>query len=99
MRLRTVGPNGEIASESPGAEMLGGGDLWFFATPHGKLDVLAPPGLPGGYAALRERALELELSGLIIPTASREDLIAMKRGSGRPRDLGDVKYLEALEAA
>lgn len=95
---RLIGPNGEVASEPPPAEMLGGGDVWFFSTPHGKLDVIAPPGPPGSYVALRERALELELGGLVIPTASREDLIAMKRGSSRPRDLEDVRHLESLEA-
>lgn len=78
-----IGPNVEITSESPGAEMLGSGDLWFFVTPHGKLDLLAPPGPPGGYPALRERALELELGGLTIPTASREDLIAIGQSERR----------------
>jgi predicted nucleotidyltransferase len=40
------------------------------------------------------RAKRIDLSGLIIPVISIEDLIANKSASGRPRDLADVELLE-----
>ena len=59
-------------------------------TDAGGVDVhLAPPGAPT-YASLRERALVIELRGLRVPVASRDDLIRMKRASARPIDRGDV---------
>jgi predicted nucleotidyltransferase len=94
---RMMGPDGKIAKDPPSAGLLGGGSMWFFDTLHGKVDVVAPPGPPGGYPGLRERALELKVGDLIIPTASREDLLEMKRRAGRPQDLEDIKHLESLE--
>ncbi len=65
-------------------------------TPHGKLDVLAAPSGFPGYAALAERALRVEWAGATIKVASLEDLIAMKRAAGRPKDLIAVEELEAI---
>jgi len=53
----------------------------------------APPGA-APYAELRERALVIELD-VSVPVASRDDLIAMKRASGRPIDRGDIAALTA----
>lgn len=39
----------------------------------------------------------VKAGGLELPVISRADLIRMKRKSGRPQDLEDVKALEALE--
>jgi len=67
--------------------------LWQFATRHGALDVvLEAPGAPP-YSELRGRALEVELDELRIPVISLDDLIAMKRASGRPVDLDDLAAL------
>jgi hypothetical protein len=33
---------------------------------------------------------------MTVPIAHREDLLKMKRASGRPQDLVDVEFLEAL---
>jgi hypothetical protein len=62
-------------------------------TDAGGVDVhLSPPGAPA-YGELRRRALVIELDDLRVPVASRDDLIAMKRASGRPIDRGDVLAL------
>jgi hypothetical protein len=64
-----------------------------FDTAAGGVDVhLSPPGAPA-YPDLRARALVIELGDLQVPVASRDDLIAMKRVSGRPIDRGDVLAL------
>ena len=62
-------------------------------TDSGGVDVhLRPPGAPP-YADLRSRALNLELGDLRVLVAGRDDLIAMKRVSGRPIDRGDILAL------
>lgn len=67
-------------------------------TPLGPFDVLASPSGSPGYALLAERALPTELSeGLRFKVASLEDLIAMKRAAGRPKDLIAVEELEAIQ--
>jgi hypothetical protein len=56
----------------------------------GGVDVhLSPPGAPA-YEDLRRRALVIDLRGLRVAIAGLDDLIAMKRASGRPIDRGDV---------
>jgi hypothetical protein len=49
-----------------------------------------------GYEHLRERALEVPVNGVSIRVASMEDLLAMKRAAGRPKDLLAVEELEAI---
>lgn len=75
------------------ARMLPRATLWQFATAAGDIDVLhdAPGAAP--FESLRARALEVPLGDLRIPFAGRDDLISMKRASGRPVDLGDVAAL------
>ena len=61
-------------------------------TDAGGVDVhMAPPGA-AGYDELRARALELDL-GIVVAVAGRDDLISMKRASGRPIDRGDILAL------
>jgi len=62
-------------------------------TAAGDLDVVnsAIGGPP--YEDLRERAIEVEVRGTRIRVASLDDLIAMKRAAGRPRDLRDIADL------
>lgn len=66
-------------------------------TDAGAVDVhTAPPGADA-YLRLRERALEINLAAVRVAVAGRDDLIAMKRASGRPLDRGDVIALTQPE--
>ncbi len=79
------------------AAMLPRATLWQFATRDGAIDVLHDaPGAPP-YDELRSRALEIQLGGMKIAVAGRDDLINMKRASGRPVDLDDVAALTEPE--
>jgi hypothetical protein len=75
------------------ASMLPPATLWQFATSAGDVDVLHD--VPGAarFEDLRLRALEVVLGTAQIPFAGRDDMISMKRASGRPVDLGDVAAL------
>lgn len=65
----------------------------------GDLDLLnGAPGAPP-YADLRDRSIEVEVRGTPIRIASLDDLIAMKRAGGRPKDLRDIADLTGLEEA
>jgi hypothetical protein len=75
------------------AKTLPRATMWQFATRHGAIDVLHDaPGAPP-YDELRARALVLELGDLSVAVAGRDDLISMKRASGRRVDLEDIAAL------
>jgi hypothetical protein len=79
------------------AAMLPRATLWQFATPHGAIDVLHDaPGAPP-YDELRRRALEIRLGDIALAVAGRDDLISMKRASGRPVDFDDLAALTEAE--
>lgn len=59
-----------------------------------EVDVFADP--PIEYAELRSRADLVELGEVTVPVASLDDLIDMKRSTGRPQDLADVESLKRL---
>ena len=65
-------------------------------TEFGELDVLARPTGAPVYTTLRARAERHQLEGHPVLVASIEDLLAMKRAAGRPKDLADVAELEAI---
>jgi hypothetical protein len=79
------------------ARMLPRATLWQFATRHGNIDVLhdAPGAAP--FPQLRERALVIVPGEHPIPIAGRDDLIKMKRATGRPVDLNDIAALTEQE--
>jgi hypothetical protein len=64
------------------------------AAPDGGLDLLVEPDGAPGYPALRRRADQVDLDGIVVRVASVDDLIAMKRAAGRPQDLVDLESLE-----
>jgi hypothetical protein len=88
---RTLNPGSEAMAID--AAMLPRATLWQFATRHGAIDVIHDaPGAPP-YDELRARALEIELGEIRLAVASRDDLISMKRASGRSVDLEDLAAL------
>jgi hypothetical protein len=82
----------------PGAEerrALYQGRNMSLSTRLGEIDIVQRlPGVPG-YAQLAERAILVTPFGLPLKVASRADLIAMKRASGRAIDLADLEHLKA----
>jgi len=82
------------------AHVLGRASLVALMTDHGRLDLLnvgSTPGLGGDYAALRSRALEVDLDGRTLVVVGLDDLIRMKRAAGRDQDLDDIRGLTALD--
>ncbi len=63
----------------------------------GRIDLLAEPSGSSDYLALRSRALDVEINGRVVPVASIDDLIAMKRAAGRPKDLAHIAELETIK--
>ncbi len=88
-RVLNAGSEGAVID----AMMLPRATLWQFATPHGAVDVLHDaPGAPP-YDELRRHALEIRLGDVTLAVAGRDDLISMKRASGRQTDLDDLAAL------
>lgn len=77
------------------AATLGNGANFTLETEAGGLDYFNE--VPGAtpYQQLRERTLVVDLDGIRIPVAGLDDLIRMKRASGRPQDLSDIAALTA----
>lgn len=66
-------------------------------TAAGDLDVLNGALGAAPYGDLRKRAIEVEVRGTPVRIVSLDDLIAMKRASGRPQDLRDLAELTGSE--
>ena len=79
------------------ARSLRQAEILTLVTNAGALDVLAAPAGAPAYDALRERARVADVGGFEVRIASIADLIAMKRATGRPKDLDDIATLEAIE--
>jgi hypothetical protein len=91
LEARTLNPGSEELAID--AAMLPRATMWQFSTPHGAIDVLHDaPGAPP-YEDLRARALKIRLGQLSLTVAGLDDLISMKRASGRQVDLEDLAAL------
>jgi hypothetical protein len=95
LQARVLNPGSEHLKID--AQMLPRATLWQLATRHGDIDILhdAPGAAP--FPQLRERALVIALGSRPIPIVSRDDLIKMKRATGRPVDLADIAALTEPE--
>jgi hypothetical protein len=72
-------------------------ELLTLTTDHGDLDVLMAPSGVDGFADLAANSEAVEVDdGLEIRVASLDDLIAMKRAAGRPKDRVELEVLGAL---
>jgi len=78
------------------ARTLAGVEILTLATRLGPLDVVISPTGGPPYKTLRRRATRMPLGGGEVLVAAIGDLIAMKEGAGRPKDLDDVERLAAL---
>jgi hypothetical protein len=95
LEARVLNPGSEHLTID--ARMLPRATLWQLSTPHGDIDILhdAPGAAP--FPQLRQRALKIALGDHTIAIAGRDDLIQMKRASGRPTDLADIAALTEPE--
>jgi predicted nucleotidyltransferase len=66
-------------------------------TPPGPIVLVAQPDEFPVYDRLRERADREQIAGVEVLIASLDDLIAMKKAAGRPKDLVAVEELEAIK--
>lgn len=69
--------------------------LWSPSMPGTEIDLFVEE--PFGFDGAYERALQADVSGIRISVAGLDDLIALKRAAGRPRDAEDVRALLALK--
>jgi hypothetical protein len=66
-------------------------------SPDGPIDLLVRPSGSPPYEVVRERAVLATVDGIEVPIADIDDLIAMKRAAGRPKDLIAIEELEAIK--
>lgn len=78
------------------ARTLRNGDAFTFTTRLGDLDILGTPAGTQGYDDLARGAEWYEIGDLSIRVASLDDLIRMKRATGRTKDLLALEELGAL---
>lgn len=72
---------------------LAGGASFTLDTDAGPVDYLNDVPGAGDYADLRTRAVEATAAGVVVRVVGLDDLIRMKRASGRPQDLRDIANL------
>ena len=96
LNARLWGVDAELLGITLDAESLASGANFTLTTDAGGLDFFneVPGGVP--YEDLRSRALVVQLPGLTIRVAGRDDLIRMKQAAGRPQDLDDIAALNDL---
>ncbi len=63
----------------------------------GDIDLLAEPPGVDSFEGLWERANEMDVFGIKVRVASLDDLIAMKRAAGRPKDKQHLLELQDLQ--
>jgi hypothetical protein len=80
----------------PNAATLDRVQVLTLSTELGWLDILAFPGGAPAYDVLSENAATVALGDFEVQVASIDDMIAMKRASGRIQDLADIEELEAI---
>ena len=69
-------------------------------TTYGRLDVInieSTAGTPGRYSGLRERAIDVDLGAVEVAVVGLDDLIRMKKATGREQDRIDIGALTALD--
>lgn len=69
--------------------------LWKPKAPQLRLDVFTTE--PFDFEDAWNRRVEAKISGETVPIVPLAELLAMKREAGRPKDLEDIRVLEAIE--
>lgn len=94
-RLRLPDPD-EMIEANLDWRMLQAADNITLVTDHGAFDCLALPAGIDSYEGLKERSMQMVLAAITIQVASLDDLIAMKKAAGRPKDRIELEILGAL---
>lgn len=90
--LRGIGDvEHDLSPTNPDHLALGGN--WTLTTDAGSLDIMSDPTGAAPYAALDARSIDVQMGEHTIKIVGRDDLIAMKRAAGRPKDLDDLAAL------
>ena len=74
-------------------DLLANGASFTLDTDAGPVDYLNDVPGAGDYDDLRARAVEASAAGVVVRVVGLDDLIRMKRASGRPQDLRDIANL------
>lgn len=74
-------------------DVLANGASFTLDTDAGPVDYFNDVPGADAYDRLRERAVEATPAGVVVRVAGLDDLIRMKRASGRPQDLRDIANL------
>ncbi len=90
-----------LSSDSPrmpplDARTLRAGGLFTLSTTAGDFDLLADPDPGFDFERLRSAAIQATVAGYLVAVASLDDLMAMKRAAGRPKDRIELEVLGAL---
>lgn len=78
------------------ARTLRGGGLFTLTTRFGDFDLLADPDPGLDHETLERSAVRAKVHGVTVLIAGLDDLIAMKRAAGRPKDRIELEVLGAL---
>jgi predicted nucleotidyltransferase len=78
------------------AESLRNGDSFTFLTDSGPFDILGTPAGTSGFDDLNAGATDEAMDGITLRVASVDDLIRMKRASGREKDRASLEWLRAI---
>lgn len=78
------------------ATTIRNGDSFPFTTHFGSFDCLGTPSGSGGYEQLKMNAVSIVVGDIEVDVAALEDLIQMKRATGRTKDLLAVEELASL---
>lgn len=78
------------------AHTLGAASLFTLTTRFGDFDILASPDPGLNYERLAQNAVPYPVFGVNVQIAGLDDLIAMKRAAGRPKDRIELEILGAL---
>ena len=81
---------------SPDGRALRGLSVTTLDTTQGPIDLLREPAGAPPYEALRRRSERIEVDGMAVLVASLDDLAAMKRAAGRPKDELDLEEIEVI---
>jgi hypothetical protein len=79
------------------ASFLLSSDNFTFTTIYGALDCLAHPAGVDGFGELAQHAEPMDLGSIQILVASLQDIMVMKKASGRRKDLIELEVLGALQ--